>query len=140
MKRHLRFLDEETEQFEFSLSDKAAVEKIEWEGNDEFRFNGIMYDIVEKKIENGKLTIRCITDKKETELIKKYQDITKNNHGNSSKNKSRILQQLIGGLYTFPVNIPDAKIFSSEQHHFLKYIPAISSFSCDVITPPPRFL
>ena len=33
-----------------------------------------MYDVIEKRAENGQLVVRCISDEREMELIKKYQD------------------------------------------------------------------
>ena len=140
MKKLLRLSDQNTEQFVFSLADKTAIEKLEWEGEDEFRLNGSMYDVIEKKIVNGKWMIRCVSDTKETELIKKYQDITKNDFGSSSRNKSMTLLQLIGSLYTLPGNDVDVRIISSVQVHFFNYNHDIPSAPCDVITPPPRFL
>ena len=40
--------------FVFLLNDKQSMKQLDWEGNDEFSFNGEMYDVIEKKIERWK--------------------------------------------------------------------------------------
>jgi hypothetical protein len=81
--------------FVFYLSDREILQKLNWEGNDEFSFNGQMYDVVEKKIEDGKIMIRCIADKKETALVNKLND-------NSSDNEKdhKIVNELFQFLQT----------------------------------------
>ena len=71
------------------------MQNLHWEGNDEFSFDGQMYDVVEKKIEDGKIMIRCIADKKETALVNKLND---NSNGNEKDNK--IVNELFQFLQT----------------------------------------
>ncbi len=137
MKRLLRLHanNEEQEVFAFSLNDKKALEKLEWESDDEFNLNGEMYDVIDKKILDGKLLIRCISDKKETALLKKYEKI---NNENNSKNKSALLLKLVSSSY----------ISSTNTNAIIKNIPVatkvsfqseiISSSHHEVLTPPPQ--
>ena len=48
-------------------------EKLGWEGEHEFRYNGEMFDVVEKKMDQDTLRILCIPDKKEDHLLADYQ-------------------------------------------------------------------
>jgi hypothetical protein len=137
MKKALRLQanNEDETTFVYSLDDKKSIEQLEWEGNDEFSLNGEMYDMIEKKIENNKLIIRCISDKKETALIKKYEKI---NNENNSKSKSALLLKLVSSSYLATVN--------AELLIKYKPVPSIIYFQCeivssrplDVLTPPPQ--
>jgi hypothetical protein len=48
------YSEDETD-FIFSLNDKQGIKQLDWEGDDEFSFNGEMYDVIERKrkMENG---------------------------------------------------------------------------------------
>ncbi|SRR6266508_3149158 len=126
---------EDENYFVFSLNDKKAIEQLEWEGDDEFSLHGEMYDVIEKKLENNKLIIRCLSDTKETALIRKYQKI--NNEANA-KTKSGLLVKLVSSSYLATTNtiILIRNIFVSEPVSFQLQI--ISSPVDDVITPPPQ--
>ena len=141
VKKQLRYdaIHENSEQFVFSLTEKKGEAKPEWEGDDEFRLNGEMYDVLEKRIENGKIFVRCISDKKETELIKKYEDISKNDFGGSSKTGTILLLKLIHNFYVTGYgsvyeNTPD----QSGQPFRDNYQYSLSSTIADVLTPPPQ--
>jgi hypothetical protein len=118
----------------FSLNDENCISKLEWEDDEEFRLNGEMYDVVEKKIEDGKLIIRCISDKKETALISKFEKMNKENN---SKSKSALLIKLISSTYLPAEN--------TEQFKKVISVPStidlqskIISRAHDVLTPPPQ--
>ena len=106
----------------------------------EFSYRGVMYDIIETRQTANSVIFRCIDDKKETDLVKKYKDISKSDFDNTPKSKSMIVLNLISSFYTFPSIISEACIVSIPCDHFLIYIRNIPSCSYDVITPPPRFL
>ena len=118
----------------FSLDDKNAMNRLKWEGNDEFSVDGQMYDVIEKKISNNKLVIRCTSDKKETALIKKYE---KMNDENNSKNKSALLLKLINACY---LPAKSVELFISYKPIPSPYLQSeiISSGVRDVLTPPPQ--
>jgi len=127
-------MNKDIEQFIFPL-DKDLIACVEWEGENEFRLNGEMYDVIEKKVQGDKLIICCISDKKETGLLKNYEKMNK--EGNS-KSKSALLLKLIGSSYLSEIN----------NNVFIKNIPAlphilfqseiVSSWHYDVPTPPPQ--
>jgi len=131
---------ENTEEFVFSLAGKKGSDMPEWEGNDEFRLNGEMYDVIEKKIENGKLFVRCISDKKETELINRYKDITKDDFGGLSKKRASLLLTLSSIFYA-PVSISGYDIWSyPKQNNWFSYKCPLSFHTIEVLTPPPQFV
>jgi hypothetical protein len=122
--------------FVFSMDDKTAMNKLEWEGDDEFSLNGEMYDVIEKKTENDKLIIRCLSDKDETALIKKYSQI---NHETNRESKTALLIKLVSSLYLFEEaeNIFFKPVYHRVQTYF--YFQNVFSISQEVLTPPPRY-
>ena len=85
----LQSYSENESDFVFSLSDKQAIKQLEWEGEDEFRFKSEMYDVIEKKTENGKLVIRAIADRQETALLNKAKD-----HWNQNEKSNKVADEL----------------------------------------------
>ena len=110
------------------------------EEEDEFSYRGVMYDVIATRQTPNSVIFRCIGDKEETELIKRYKDIVKSDFDNSPKSKSMIALNLISSFYTLPSIISEAGIASTTSDHFFIYTPNFPSFSYDVITPPPRLL
>jgi hypothetical protein len=139
MKKTLRrtIYNQDEEIFCFSLNDKAGISKLEWEDAREFRLNGKMYDVIEKKIENGKLIIRCISDEKETALVKKFEQIN-NEKGANSKGKAALLIKLICNTYLVaPVSdLPVENAALIQRPYF--NINILASLRSDVLTPPPQ--
>ena len=123
------------EVFVFALNDKKEIEKLVWEGSDEFRLNGEMYDVIEKKIQDEKLVIRCISDKKETTLLTKYEKI---NHEDNSKGRSALLVKLISSFYLPGTN----NVICIDNNLALLHISfqqrIFSTHRHDVLTPPPQ--
>lgn len=81
------------ETFSLSLTDKKQLLKIQWESENEFRFEGVMYDVITKKIDGSKLIIQCINDKNETALLNKLSENWKQNDG-SGKIATQLFQLL----------------------------------------------
>jgi len=127
--------NEDETDFAFTLEDTTSIAQLKWDGDDEFSLNGEMYDVIEKKIENNKLIIRCLSDKKETALVKKY---SKMNNENNSKNKTALLIKLVSssylseeepGIFVKPVYIHTQTYFYSQK---------VFSLAHEVLTPPPQ--
>jgi hypothetical protein len=131
---------ENTEEFVFALNEKNKDTAPEWEGDDEFRLNGEMYDVLEKRVKNGKIFVRCINDEKETSLVKKYEDISRNDFDGTSKTGTILLLKLIHTFYVTGYgsvyeNMPDR----SGQPFRDNYQHSLSCTIADVLTPPPQF-
>ena len=139
MKKTLRqnIHNQDQEIFCFSLNDKTAISKLEWEDDQEFRLDGKMYDVIEKKIENGKLIIRCISDEKETALVKKFEQIN-NEKGANAKGKAALLIKLISNTYlvAFVFELPVENSALIQLPYFNSNI--ITPLRSDVLTPPPQ--
>lgn len=138
LRRHVSNQDELV--FSLALHAKPGTEGPEWEEEDEFSLHGKMYDVIDKKIENGKLVVRCIADEKETELIKKFQQVLEKQFGNRAKKRSASLLKIITTPFTLPSTLlPPA--FLVLRHTEFPNLQFNFPVACrDVITPPPRFL
>lgn len=75
----------------------TQLDEIVWIDEHEFRYKGELYDLVSQKVENGLVTIVGLNDKKEQELIKKYDKNEKKEHNSPNsrkKNKFQVLDYL----------------------------------------------
>lgn len=102
-----------------------------WEDDQEFSFKGEMYDVIEKKREGKILIIRCIPDKKETDLLKEYQ---KQNKRNSS---SSTVFQLITTQFVLPVGFLIKPTERQIEIHYEDYSSSLQNIASTVILPPP---
>ncbi|MDQ3277146.1 MAG: hypothetical protein M3Q06_02395 [Bacteroidota bacterium] len=75
MKRMLRQNRHRKGVVEFSF-DKEELQALQWEEENEFQWRGCMYDVIEKKVVDGKTIITCISDKEEDRLLNEYRENT----------------------------------------------------------------
>mgnify|MGYP001550130519 FL=1 len=124
-------------ELQISVNDSKELGKLKWENDKEFHLNGNMFDVIEKRIENGKWISRCISDKQETNLVKAYEKM--NQDDPAAKNRSTVLLKLIN----LPFIITKMSSLSSikERSNIFSYPSSysISSYHGDVLTPPPQF-
>ena len=85
----LQINNKDAEEFVFSPDDQESFQKLIWENDEEFSLNGKMYDVKAKKVENGKMIIRCIADEKETALVNKM-----NNNWKESEKSNKLVNEL----------------------------------------------
>ena len=118
-----------------SLNDRKTMEQLNWEGDGEFSFNGEMYDVIEKTTTNNKIVIRCISDKKETALLKQIADNWRENR--KSNNIVNEFFQLLQTLFHY--SEPD-KRFQNElcKHSFHSLFVKLPFQAKKTSTPPPR--
>jgi hypothetical protein len=121
--------------FVFSLNDKKAMKQLEWEGDDEFSFNGDMYDVIEKNTDNGKLIIRALADKKETALLNNTKD--KWSHEEKSNKVTDELFQLLQSLFHSTRTEELVFIKPLENRTAFISLPLPSQLK-KIPTPPPR--
>jgi len=126
---------EEENDFVFLLSDKNVMKQLNWDGDDEFSLNGEMYDVIETRIENNKIIIRTLADKKETTLLKKYASMNKKD---SSKSNSSLLLKLVSSSYIVTSSTIIFIKFSTGTPKTFFQSKISSSLVCDVLTPPPQ--
>lgn len=119
--------------FAFSLQDKK---NINWEANDEFSFQGQMYDVI-KELQLGDTTIvYCVPDSKETALIKSF--LQQSEKQAPLKEKNSLPVQLLStpylvaepntGLHFAPLKL----LHHTQYAFFLPYAEQV------ILTPPPQ--
>jgi hypothetical protein len=130
---HNSLAQEETEAI--SYTDNAKNIFWEEEGK-EFLFNGTMYDVVKIAEVKGKKILYCINDKKEKQLVDKYSALTKNNSGDSKKQKNNAFQS----EYFFTPEYKDNDIASIHITPREIYLPSSSLAKgiCNKNFPPPK--
>src|SRR6185295_5881473 len=121
--------------FIFSLTDKQAMKQLDWEGDDEFSFNGDMYDVIEKRTENGKLVIRAIADKQETALLNKAKD-----HWNQKEKNNKVADELFQLLQSLFHSTKTEQLVlikpSADKISFVSFLLPLRVKK--IPTPPPR--
>lgn len=127
-------------QFIFPLTGRLQLtnSQPEWEDDHEFRLNGHMYDVIEKRIVGDTIYVRCVADEKETRLIEKYNEQNKDDFSNTTKNKSGFLLKLINSLYTYTDQHEYMLVVSSKEKYRDDYRQTGISRSYEVLTPPPQ--
>ncbi|MDQ6758056.1 MAG: hypothetical protein M3004_14125 [Bacteroidota bacterium] len=112
-------------------------QKIYWEDEGkEFLFNRQMYDVVNTKVENGKTILYCVKDKKEKEIIDRYNLITKNNSSAGKKAKA-----IVDNTFNLFVYQNEKNNVSFAILHLDKYFPPdtfLSNGIEDTVSPPPK--
>lgn len=130
MKAFLQSRKDHKDVVQLSLSSEE-FKQLYRENENEFRFKGEMYDVIETKTKGDQIIIRCIPDKKETVLLNEYQ---KNNNRNSSN--STIIQ-LITAQFVLPADHslkPPEKII---KKNFTDHSSSLQNIASTILAPPP---
>lgn len=132
--------DELIELIVFSKSDILNKKiNFKWIHSREFKYNGDMYDIVEKEETETELIVYCINDTKEKKLEEEFE---KKVHRNSLENKQRPISNNLNFVsISEPVQTEDlvdvfetGSTFNSWLNNFY------SSLNLDIASPPPRLV
>lgn len=127
-----------TEDFSFPLLQTSGEEMPVWVDTHEFTYRGEMYDVIEKKVEGGRMLIRCLNDKKEKELIGIYKDLVKRDFDQKSRKKASLLLKLISnGIISGPF-IPESVSTASIILLSDNRKQPVLHLSPEVLTPPPQ--
>jgi len=115
------------------------LKRVNWEDDgNEFEMNDEMYDVIEKRVENGKTIIVCISDKNETALIKKFEKLRDQAQGSSQMKSNTILKLMFSPF--FASDLSYSFVSSNQSNLQFVYPPSfISSINREVLTPPPQF-
>ena len=113
-----------------------------WNDKNEFKYNGLMYDVIKKEIlSNGTVKYYCLIDKDENNLNNKITNFVNNNLDSQSKTNdiSKIQVKL------FAVNYIPAKkiefVFCNNVHKIKSFTTEFySSLKLDLQSPPPKFV
>lgn len=132
--------DELIELIVFSKSDILNKKiNFKWIHSREFKYNGDMYDIVEKEETETELIVYCINDTKEKKLEEEFE---KKVHRNSLESKQRPISNNLNFVsISEPVQTEDlvdvfetGSTFNSWLNNFY------SSLNLDIASPPPRLV
>ncbi len=107
--------------------------EIHWIKKDkEFRYKGLMYDVVKTKINDNKKYYYCINDIKEKNLIANY------TRHNKRRNKALLrLRKVLSDKY-LPENLSDnLKIYKADIY-FAEYRQNYNSIYLETLPPPPK--
>ncbi|HWJ30107.1 MAG TPA: hypothetical protein VNS32_26460 [Flavisolibacter sp.] len=119
------------------IFDQQQVSKIIWMEEDEFKWNGELYDVIGKEIIDDHLVIRCIQDNKETLLVNQYLKSCNNNNGAEHLPSASLLKLISTYFLYTSIEVPP-----SMQHRILKIYKPYSFYILanilPVSTPPPK--
>jgi hypothetical protein len=107
------------------------LSQLEWEGDDEFCFQGEMYDVIQKKEDGNKTVILCIPDKRETALLNEYQKTHKRNASHSATVQLFSTQFVLPDDYS--LQQPQKSIKKNPVHHSF----SLQNGASTVIPRPP---
>lgn len=125
----------------FSLAQiNSKTINFKWVEEDEFEFNGNMYDVKKKSVSGDTLTLICYLDQKENLLNSLLYSLIHNNKKEAANSNANFT--LLLGLYF--EELPD-KIFENlkKQNSDLFIIRTergIKNYIKDIPTPPPRLI
>jgi len=120
--------------FEFT---QDQMNELEWENSHEFHYHANMYDVISKTNKNGNTIIRCVSDKKETALIKYYLKVNRENH-TGDRRIAGILELSVTPFIPIQVLIPAIPLKNVMHSNFSFYASFIPECFHMVITPPPE--
>ena len=110
---------------------------LKWEDDHEFKYQGQMYDVISRKIAHDKIVIKCIADKKETNLLKNFEQIMKR-QSRGSKNRTLALQQLLNNLFEPVSSTVLSGPVVNNTFSYLNYTSPLSDNISEILTPPPK--
>lgn len=107
--------------FEFKTSE---FENLTWIKKNEFKYGDGMFDIVSKKIAQGKVLLKCISDKKEKKLFKDLEQLVEEGvwKNNNSKNSNSCFVKLLKTPYYLPNFNLELPIQSKPEMDRLSYL------------------
>lgn len=108
--------------------------------NKEFRYQGQMYDVVEKEIKGSKTEYRCLHDFKESKLFEHLDIHIKNyiSHHPEQQNKTKNLLNIMAKLFFFQRNTLSLKSNCLTKKTHAIFIQNYQSIALDLRYPPPQ--
>ncbi|WP_116693103.1 hypothetical protein [Marixanthomonas spongiae] len=111
-----------------------------WEDGEEFRYKGIMYDVVHtEKVDHKTTVYHCLTDTQETNLLAELQDLikknkkTKNNRKNPVKTFFKVLNKIPPQFQKQGI-----AIFEPTPEVNFHYVNYYNPPKLDISSPPPK--
>ncbi len=126
-------IEKSADESELTLIVVSPETEIHWiKKNKEFRYKGLMYDVVKTATENGKKVFYCINDVKEKNLIVNY---TRHN----KRRRKALLRfgKILSDKY-LPKNLSYNFGKRKANFHFAEYNRNYNSVYLEILPPPPE--
>ena len=94
--------------------------------------------MIKKEKRGDSLYIRCISDEKETELLKRYLALSKDDFSGKTKKRSVSLLKMLNGFVSFFSAQETGPVFSLPAIADVNYQFHLSCLPHEVLIPPPR--
>lgn len=133
MKAYLRANPASDEMITLVFSQEQAA-LIEWEGDEEFNWEGRMYDVIQKKTSNGKFSVRCLPDNKESNLLQSFLKATKK----SNDTKQQALSKIMATAFLLPQSIIISEKAITIRTGFPEQLFLIEAIALSIQSPPPQ--
>ena len=121
-----------------SLNDEVNAPGFAWEEENEFSYNGGLYDVLGREQGEGTITFHCLADARENAIVQNGKKlIPLGAPGRSSTGGSNVLIKFMGEHY-LPKAITDRALFSSEGRieHPRCETAALTGFASSLLRPP----
>ena len=123
-------------EFVFSQHQASGEPIPEWEGKDEFKLHGEMYDVIATEIRDGKLHVQCILDKKESRFLSFSRELGQK----QTHQKTTLLFKILSALYTTGQESELAVPAQSTVRLFIPYSATLLTRAADILKPPPALV
>ena len=113
-----------------------------WEHEEEFEFEGKMYDVVRTKYDEGNVTYICWPDQKESHLNKLLDQLvtTANQQNQSQNNGNQLLITFFKSLFCSSRDNFNHLNFQTSLSGTPDFIVHYNNIDLDTDTPPPRII
>ena len=114
---------------------------LEWEREGkEFRYKGMMYDVVRTEKQEGTVTYYCLTDVEESRLFAMMELLVKEQLAHSKKHDTakKLLKNFLNKLFIDKYSI-EIKLFQAVTLTILPFEESLQTLALEVIAPPPKF-
>lgn len=122
-----------------SLSSTQCLTELNWENVEEFEYKNQMYDVVRKEHKNDTTYFWCWSDRKETKINKKLDEILAHSFGNHPKqneNLKRLVNFYESLFYVQQINLIFIQFQNEEK--LLAYTSSCQSLTASPPVPPPK--
>lgn len=116
--------------------------KLDWEREGkEFRYKGMMYDVVRTEKQEGAVSYHCISDVEESHLFAMLDLLVQEHLAHSKKNNTakKLLKNFLDKLFIDKYSI-EIKLLQAVTLTILPFKESLQSLALDVIAPPPKLI
>jgi hypothetical protein len=111
------------------------IKNLSWENDNEFEYEGKMYDVVKKEMNKAFITILCMADEKETILIDNY---LKAQQHSSQHSSSTTLLKLLSQQYVMSFSSEILPPVLIAKKNFPSYLTSLHFAETTIVVPPPK--